>query len=215
MVTGRYLYPKVYPQTISLSCWQHNSPSTTARKHYALQYRKAAREIIESNWLIGTPEWSQQTGKDPLMRAVRWIEAISGILATVAGGVAIMYLLTAPTYSGEGCQATSSGEPPICVTRTATLVQINGATAIIDLSIAVVLFACIAISAVIHSRTGGRSAQRVLWGSTAVLIIFTLLAILSIGPRLLPGAALALVASLCALVWPLIHHHRADGMTSA
>jgi hypothetical protein len=143
------------------------------------------------------------------MRVLRWIEAISGILASIAGGAAITYLLIAPSYSGEGCHVTNSGEPPICVTSTATLIQVNGTTAIIDLSIVAILFACIAVPAVWHSRTGWHGAQWILWATTTILIVFTLLAILSIGPQLLPGAALAFVASLCALIWPQLRNHPA------
>lgn len=147
------------------------------------------------------------------MRVLRWIEALSALLASVAGGVAIFYLLTAPVYSGAGCHVTNSGEPPVCVTSTATLFQVNGVTAIVDLGIVAVLLLGIAISAVWHSRTGRRSAQGILWSSTVALIVFTFLAIFSIGSLLLPGAALSLVSSLCALIWPLIHTHPADGMT--
>lgn len=147
------------------------------------------------------------------MRVLRWLEAISGILASIAGGAAIWFLLTAPVYSGESCTVTNSGEPPVCVTRTATLLQVNGATAIIDLSIIAALLLAVVIPAVWHSRTGQGASQWILWGGTAMLSVFTLLAIFSIGPWLLPSAALALVASLCALVWPLIRNHSTDGMT--
>ncbi|MGZ3584091.1 MAG: hypothetical protein ACXWP6_15800 [Ktedonobacterales bacterium] len=146
------------------------------------------------------------------MRILRWIEAISGILTSIAGGAAITFLLIAPTYRGEGCHVTNSGEPPICVTTTSTFLQVNGSTAIVDLSIAAALFICIAIAAVWHSRTGRQGVQWTLWATSATLIIFTLLAILSIGPLLLPGAALAFVASLCALIWPQARNHPADTM---
>ena len=137
------------------------------------------------------------------MRVLRWVEAVSGIFASVAGGAAILYLLIVPTYSGEGCTVATPGEPPICVTRTATLLQINGVTAIVDLSIVAILLLGIVISAVWHSRTGRRGAQWLLWGSTAAIVVFTLLAMFSIGLWLLPSAALALAASICALIWPL------------
>lgn len=147
------------------------------------------------------------------MRALRWIEAISGILAGIAGGAAITYLIIGPSYSQENCHITSPGEPPICVTGTATLLQVNGATAIVDLTIVAAMMLGIAIPAVWHSRTGQRGAQGVLWVATAALTFFTILAILSIGALLLPSAALALVASLCALIWPLARAHQTNGMT--
>lgn len=142
------------------------------------------------------------------MRVLRWIEAISGILASVAGGAAITFLLIPPSYSGASCYIANPGERPICVTRTETLLQVNGATAIVDLSIVAAVLLCLAIAAVWHSRTGQRGAQWVLWGSAVILTLFTFLAILSIGSLLLPSVAFALVASLCALIWPrsaLIH----------
>src|SRR5258705_2252006 len=109
------------------------------------------------------------------MRVLRWIEALSGILASIAGGAAITFLVIAPTYRGESCHVTNSGEPPICVTSTATLIQVNGTTAIVDLSIAAALFICIAIAAVWHSRTGRQGAQWMLWATSTILIVFTLL----------------------------------------
>ncbi len=57
-----------------------------------------------------------------------------------------------------------------------------------------------------HSLTGQRGAQWIVWGSTIALLIFTLLAILTIGVFLLPAAAFALIASLCALAWPRIRN---------
>ncbi len=146
------------------------------------------------------------------MRVLRWIEAVSGILAGVAGGVAIAYLLTTPIYRGASCYVATPGEPPICVTSTATLLQINGATAIVDLCIVAVLLLGVAIPAVWHSLTGQRGAQWILWGSTTALLIFTLLGIFTIGAFLLPAAAFALIASLCALTWNLIRNQPTDGI---
>lgn len=146
------------------------------------------------------------------MRVLRWIEALSGILAGVPGGAAISYLLLAPTYNSENCHIATPGEPPICVTSTATLPQVNGITAIVDLSIVAALLLGLAVPAVWHSRTGRHGAQWTLWGSTAALASFTLLAILSIGALLLPSVALAIVASLCALVWPLTRNHSATSV---
>lgn len=79
------------------------------------------------------------------MRVLRWIEALSGILAGVAGGAAISYLLLAPTYNSENCHIATPGEPPICVTSTATLPQVNGITAIVDLSIVAALLLGLAV----------------------------------------------------------------------
>ena len=149
------------------------------------------------------------------MRLLRWIEALSGVLASIAGGAAIVYLLSVPTYAGESCRVDSSGEPPICVTSTATLVQINGSAAVVDLGIIAVLLAGIVGGAVWHSATGHRGARGILWGCAGVLTLFALLALLTIGRYLLPGVALAVVASLCALAWPRIPRRLPSNMTPA
>lgn len=133
------------------------------------------------------------------MRMLRWIEAASGLLATLAGGIALVYLLTAPSYSGAGCHVATPGEPPICVAGTATLLQVNGAAAVVNLGIVAVLSLGVGLAAVWHSRTGRRGARTLLWGATAALALYTFLSILSIGALLLPSVAFALVACASAV----------------
>lgn len=151
------------------------------------------------------------------MRVLQWIEAVSGVLASIAGGAAIAFLLTAPSYSSASCQVSSSGGPPICVTTTRTLVQVNGSAAIVDLSIVAIVLLGVFGAVIWHSLTGQIVPLVMLCIFTAALTIFTLLALLSIGILLLPSMALALVASVCALIWSLVlpqpRNHRADGMT--
>jgi hypothetical protein len=125
---------------------------------------------------------------------LRWIEAVSGVLASLAGEAALVRLLTIPSYSGAGCHIATPGEPPICVTRTATLLQVNGAAAVVNLGIVAILSLGVGLAAVWHSRTGRRGARTTLWGATAVLALYTILSILSIGALLLPSVAFALVA---------------------
>lgn len=129
------------------------------------------------------------------MKVLRWLEAACGILTSLAGGVAIVYLLTVPIYAGESCQAVSPGEAPVCVTDLrATLLRVNGATAVVDLSIIAILVLGVAAAAIRHSQTSQRGARRALWGMTGMFAAFTVLALFSIGALLLPSAGFALVA---------------------
>lgn len=129
------------------------------------------------------------------MRVLRWIEAASGLLAALAGGTALVYLLNAPSYGGAGCRVATPGEPPVCVAGTATPVQVNGAAAVVNLGIVAVLSLGVGHSVVWHSRTGRRGARKLLWGATAALALYTILSMLSIGALLLPSVAFALIAS--------------------
>jgi hypothetical protein len=133
------------------------------------------------------------------MKAVRIVEAASGVLAGLAGGIAIAYLLIVPAYATESCQVSAPGVPATCTRGTASLLQVNGATAIVDLGIFAALLLGVAVAAVWHGRTGERGGRTVLWVCTAALAIFTVLGILSIGGPFLPSVALALVASVSAL----------------
>lgn len=133
------------------------------------------------------------------MRVLQWLEAASGIFASVAGGIALVYLGVGPAYSTTGCHANAPGEAPICVTGTATLVQVNGRTAITLLSVLAALLLTITLGAVWHSLTDRIGARWMLWGGTGALTLIAVLGLLSIGIFLLPGVALAIVASLCAI----------------
>jgi hypothetical protein len=133
------------------------------------------------------------------MRSARWVESIGGVLAMLAGLAAVVYLLFGPGYASETCTIDSPGQPPVCVTATRTLIEVNGATAIFDLALVVILVMGVGIGAVWHARTGQPVARGVLWGCAVVLLVFAILSGFSIGLFLLPSAALALVAALASL----------------
>jgi hypothetical protein len=133
------------------------------------------------------------------MRGTRWMESIGGVLAMLAGLAAVVYLLLGPGYATETCTTDSTGQLSQCVRSTRTLIEVNGATAIFDLALVVILVVGVGISAVWHARTGRPAARGVLWGCAVVLLVFSILSGFSIGLFLLPSAALALVAALASL----------------
>ena len=57
----------------------------------------------------------------------------------------------------------------------------------------------VAVSAVVHSRTGGSGWRIVLWVATAVIVSLTFLTLFSIGLFLLPSTLFALLASALSL----------------
>jgi hypothetical protein len=128
------------------------------------------------------------------MKASRLLEALCGILASVTGCAAVIFWLTTPAYSSDACQASSPGASPVCTTSTATLLQVNGASAVVGLSIATILVVGIGIVAVWHSRTGQRGARIALWTLTVVLAGYAVLGILSIGAAFLASVLFALIA---------------------
>src|SRR5258708_6578141 len=116
----------------------------------------------------------------------RW-EAACGLLAALFGFLGLAYVLFGPVYRFES----SSGQ-----SGTANLLQVGiQPSALIALCILSLGLIGVAISAVVHSRTGGRGWRIVLWISTAVIVILTLLSLLSIGVFLLPSTLFALLAS--------------------
>ncbi len=139
------------------------------------------------------------------MGVLRWFEAVSGVLAGLAGGAAVVYFLTAPTYSTAGCSIATPGEPPICTTGTETLIQVNGAHAVVLLSLVAALSLGVAVSAVWHSRTSRSGARRMLWFCALVLTLLAVASLPSIGVFLLPSVVLALIACACSFGrWPAV-----------
>ncbi len=139
------------------------------------------------------------------MQALRWVEAASGVLASVVGGALFMRLPVGSSHTmySASCSGASQGGAP-CVVFTAesitpTLVQARDSTTVMLLSIIAVLLVAIASAAVWHSLTGRRTARRVLWGCAGAFALLAVWAFASMGIFLAPSVALALVASLCAL----------------
>jgi hypothetical protein len=125
------------------------------------------------------------------MRNLRRFEAACGLAAALFGFLGIAYALFGPTYSFQS----SSGQ-----TGTASMVQLGPSPSVL-ISVGVLVFVPIgvAISAVVHSRTGGRGWQIMLWVATTIIVIITFLTGFSIGLLLLPGTLFAIGASALSL----------------
>jgi len=119
------------------------------------------------------------------------LEAACGLVAALLGFPGLAFALFGPVYRLES----SSGQ-----SGTANLLQVGiQPGALIALCILSLGLIGVAVSAVVHSRTGGRGWRIVLWISTAVIVILTLLSLPSIGVFLLPSTLFALLASTFSL----------------
>src|SRR5260221_3715465 len=112
--------------------------------------------------------------RDAPMKVLRWLEALSGLLAALVGGVGLVYLLIVPIYSGESCYIPFT--PPVCTTGTATFLQVTGTTGVVHLCLIAFMLLGVATAATWHSWTGRPGSRVVLWGFTAVLPMYALLA---------------------------------------
>jgi phosphoglycerol transferase MdoB-like AlkP superfamily enzyme len=119
------------------------------------------------------------------------LEAACGLVAALLGFPGLAFALFGPVYRFES----SSGQ-----SGTANLLQVGiQPSALIALCILSLGLIGVAVSAVVHSRTGGRGWRIVLWIATAVIVILTLLSLPSIGVFLLPSTPFALLASTFSL----------------
>jgi hypothetical protein len=133
------------------------------------------------------------------MRTARWVEGVCGTFAALAGLVAVIGLLVGPAYAGQSCTAPEPGQPMVCVNTTRTLIEENGATAIFDLALVVIIVVGVGTAAVWHARTGRPGARVALWIFAVILLVFSILSGFSIGLFLLPSAGLGLLAALASL----------------
>jgi hypothetical protein len=125
------------------------------------------------------------------MRNLRRFEAACGLVAALVGFLGVAYALFGPTYSFQN----SSSQ-----TGMANLLQVGVPPgAIVALGILSLGLIGVAVSAVVHSRTGGSGWRIVLWASTAVIVMLTFLTGFSIGVFLLPSTLFALLASALSL----------------
>ncbi len=119
------------------------------------------------------------------------LEAACGLVAALVGCLGLAYALFGPVYRFES----SSGQ-----SGTANLLQVGiQLSALIALCILLLGPIGVAVSVVVHSRTGSSGWRIVLWISTTVIVILTFLALPSIGVFLLPGTLFALLASALSL----------------
>jgi hypothetical protein len=140
----------------------------------------------------------QQTGRDDRLRGVApAMELVCGVAAGLLGFAASAYLLTAPNQSMSdsticdeqgNCHDVISGSPSPLVADPVGAVLL----AVVPLG----FFGLLAFSAVQHSRTGASVWRGWLWGTSLLLVIFSILGMLSVGLFFLPSAVLALCAAL-------------------
>jgi hypothetical protein len=124
------------------------------------------------------------------------IEAWSGLLSLIFGILGMGYAIFGPIYQYASSTISPGGQSS-STSGTASLLQvgIQPITLIIFCILLLALFAA-AIAALSHSRTRGWGWLIILWLSTGVIAIITLLAIFSVGMFFLPALLLALIASI-------------------
>lgn len=115
----------------------------------------------------------------------RLLEAASGILSCLVGGVTMAYLLVVPVYRGTGC-VTLPGQPAVCTATYGTPLHGSDGATRAELGAVAVLLLLVAASAVWHALTDKGAAQALLCAATGILFIW------AIYPWLAPGAPLLL-----------------------
>lgn len=140
------------------------------------------------------------------MRTLRRIEGLSGALAGILGFAALLVVIFAPLgmYGSTSTTTITPGSGPstgggVTTGRSVSLAETGiSATTAYFLAFMALAILGIGVGAVLHSRTRSNAWRALLWLATAVLLVGVVVAILSVGPFLLPSLLLALVASLLA-----------------
>ena len=133
------------------------------------------------------------------MRIMRTIEGICGILSGVLGLTALGVAFWAPI--GTSCASTTVIGDATQACTPVSYVAENGITGVLPAIIGfAIVFVVIALGAALHGWWGVREGRGMLWVATVLLAFGNFLTILDIGVFLLPSTALALVASVLALV---------------
>jgi len=104
------------------------------------------------------------------------------------------------TYSSGGSTVSTYGTTISKHLPGLSLIQVNGAKVLIPLSIPLVIVLIVAGLMWRRRRAGLVLVGPVAWGAVVVLGILTLLSLFTIGPFILPGTVLLLVA--CAVASP-------------
>jgi hypothetical protein len=97
--------------------------------------------------------------------AIRTLEAACGLVAALVGCLVLAFTLFGPTYSFQSCSGygNDSGNFSSCQTGTANLLQVGiPPSAIVALCILLLGLIGVAVSAVVHSRTGDSGWDRAL-----------------------------------------------------
>ena len=134
--------------------------------------------------------------------AIRTLEAACGLVAALVGCLVLAITLFGPSYSWESCSGYGNDASNIrsCQTGTANLLQVGiQPSTLVALCILLLGLIGVAVSAVVHSRTGAGGWRIVLWVETAFIVILTFLSLFSIGLFLLPSTLFALLASAFSL----------------
>lgn len=124
-------------------------------------------------------------------RSLPFTARIALVLALVWSALLVLAGFTLPLYGFSSSSATldgSSGTDEI--TGTATLVQVNGWTAVLVLAIPLAVVLVVGGLLVV----GGRGPRVVAWAITALLGVFTVLALLSVGLFIVPVVVALVVA---------------------
>jgi hypothetical protein len=134
------------------------------------------------------------------MKALRGLEAVSGMLAIVAGGAALVDLAAVPpTLHDTRCDTGGHIQSHVCTTGTITLLSVAGSGAVVLFGSVALLLLGVGAAAVWHSQTRQRRARKVLWGTTALFAIVSLPLSLLTGPLLLSSLGFAVVACAVSL----------------
>jgi len=134
----------------------------------------------------------------PASSPLRWrgpaAESVAGIAAAVLGWTLLLVFLFGPVYATQTATIGPNGavaSPP----RTVSLVEVGlEPRAGLALALAAVLFGLVFAGAVVHARTGRRSARAAVGLATIALVVLALLGAATIGPWLLPAIILAVLA---------------------
>lgn len=116
---------------------------------------------------------------------------IALVLALVWSALLVLAAFTLPLYGISSESATVDGSGDVDeVSGTATLVQVNGWTAVLVLVIPLAVTVLVALLL----GVGGRGPRAGAWGLTALLGVFTVLALLSVGLFMIPVVVALVVA---------------------
>lgn len=131
-------------------------------------------------------------------RILRWrgpaAESAAGIAAAVVGWTMLLILLAGPIYTTQTATIGPNGpivSPPSTVSLIAIGLQPRTGLVFI---LAAVLFGIVLAGAVVHARTGRRGVRAATGLATIALVFLALIGAMSIGPWLLPGIVLAILA---------------------
>ncbi|MFC6238486.1 hypothetical protein [Longivirga aurantiaca] len=124
-------------------------------------------------------------------RSLPFTARVALVLALVWSVLLVLAAFTLPLYGYSSSSATVDGSGGTEeITGTATLVQVNGWTAVLVLAIplAVTLLVGLLLG------VGGRGQRAGAWALTALLGVFTVLALLSVGLFMVPVVVALMVA---------------------